>query len=61
MDILPDRILIFDTGIGMDGTEENSIAKWYVIPIHLRVNFFVSPFQHTLLNLVVASSIIGIC
>ncbi|GLT63657.1 hypothetical protein SLA2020_362030 [Shorea laevis] len=28
VDILMDRISIFDTGIGMDSTEENSIAKW---------------------------------
>ncbi|XP_052192848.1 structural maintenance of chromosomes flexible hinge domain-containing protein GMI1 [Diospyros lotus] len=28
VDLTDDRILIFDTGPGMDGSEENSIAKW---------------------------------
>ncbi|XP_062120131.1 structural maintenance of chromosomes flexible hinge domain-containing protein GMI1-like isoform X2 [Humulus lupulus] len=28
VDVLEDRISIFDTGIGMDGSDENSIAKW---------------------------------
>lgn len=28
-------ILIFDTGPGMDGSDENSIVKWYVISVFL--------------------------
>ena len=29
--IAADKISIFDTGPGMDGSDENSIVKWYVI------------------------------
>ncbi|KAM6586554.1 hypothetical protein CsatA_009159 [Cannabis sativa] len=28
VDLLEDRISVFDTGIGMDGSDENSLAKW---------------------------------
>ncbi|XP_060971263.1 structural maintenance of chromosomes flexible hinge domain-containing protein GMI1 isoform X1 [Cannabis sativa] len=31
VDILQDKIVIFDTGTGMDGTDENSIAKWGIM------------------------------
>lgn len=30
MDVLESRISIFDTGPGMDNSDENSIVKWYV-------------------------------
>lgn len=30
MKIAENRIEIFDTGPGMDGSDENSIVKWYV-------------------------------
>lgn len=29
MEVNKDRITIFDTGPGMDGSDENSIVKWY--------------------------------
>lgn len=35
MNIVEDRISIFDTGPGMDGSDENSIVKWYVIAVIL--------------------------
>lgn len=31
VEVKKERISIFDTGPGMDATEENSIVKWYVI------------------------------
>ena len=33
VNVLENRISIFDTGSGMDNSDESSIAKWYVIPI----------------------------
>lgn len=29
VDISDDKISIFDTGPGMDGSDENGIVKWY--------------------------------
>lgn len=31
VDVADDMISIFDTGPGMDGSDENSIVKWYTI------------------------------
>lgn len=36
VDVADDVISIFDTGPGMDGSDENSIVKWYLI--------FLEPF-----------------
>ncbi len=41
MNIIDDRISVFDTGPGMDGSDENSIVKWYVVSKHvLFLTFF---------------------
>lgn len=35
VNVVEDGISIFDTGPGMDGSDENSIVKWYVIAVFL--------------------------
>ncbi|XP_060971271.1 structural maintenance of chromosomes flexible hinge domain-containing protein GMI1 isoform X5 [Cannabis sativa] len=49
VDLLEDRISVFDSGIGMDGSDENSLAKWYVLPmsfpafrVHLNLSVLTS-------------------
>lgn len=31
IDVMDDRITLFDTGPGMDNSIENNISKWYVL------------------------------
>lgn len=35
-----DRISIFDTGPGMDNSDEKSIVKWYAISNSLSASFY---------------------
>lgn len=42
MDVLEDRISIFDSGPGMDGSDENSIVKWYVLAVFFAFSLLFS-------------------
>jgi hypothetical protein len=46
VNIIDDRISVFDTGPGMDGSDENSIVKWYVVSKHVLFSNFLQDYWY---------------